>query len=197
MSCFRSAILSYSLARVYPCCCRLTSRPPPLVAAQAPFPGRSPSKRGVGLSFGPDITKAFLELNNLEMLVRSHEVKEEGYLLEHDGKCCTVFSAPNYCDQMGNKARRRPRVATRVSPPACRAAPPQRALTRARSRAHARAALAPAIPPSAWPLRRSAGYVRRRALCAVPRPPRRLPDARRALRPLLSVRGRSSISTRR
>ena len=27
----------------------------------------------------------------------------EGFLVEHDGKCITVFSAPNYCDQMGNK----------------------------------------------------------------------------------------------
>jgi hypothetical protein len=35
---------------------------------------RSPSKRGVGLSFGPDVTKRFLELNNLDMVVRSHEV---------------------------------------------------------------------------------------------------------------------------
>lgn len=35
--------------------------------------------------------------------MRSHEVKDEGYLVEHDGKCITVFSAPNYCDQMGNK----------------------------------------------------------------------------------------------
>ena len=36
-------------------------------------------------------------------MVRSHEVKDEGYLVEHDEKCITVFSAPNYCDQMGNK----------------------------------------------------------------------------------------------
>jgi serine/threonine-protein phosphatase 5 len=68
-----------------------------------PFPGRGPSKRGVGLSFGPDVTKAFLEDNNLEMIVRSHEVRDEGYLVEHDGKLVTIFSAPNYCDQMGNK----------------------------------------------------------------------------------------------
>ena len=68
-----------------------------------PFQGRGPSKRGVGLSFGPDITAAFLENNGLDLLVRSHEVKDEGYLVEHDGKCITVFSAPNYCDQMGNK----------------------------------------------------------------------------------------------
>lgn len=68
-----------------------------------PFPGRSPSKRGVGFSFGPDITEAFLNRNNLSLLVRSHEVKEEGYLVEHGGKTITVFSAPNYCDTMGNK----------------------------------------------------------------------------------------------
>eukprot|EP00977_Amphora_coffeiformis_P013573 scaffold3586_cov164-Amphora_coffeaeformis.AAC.24 len=69
-----------------------------------PFPGKSPSKRGVGFSFGPDITKAFLERNHLNLLVRSHEVKEEGYLVEHEGKTITVFSAPNYCDSMGNKS---------------------------------------------------------------------------------------------
>lgn len=68
-----------------------------------PFPGKSPSKRGVGFAFGPDITAKFLDYNNLSLLVRSHEVKEEGYLVEHGGKTITVFSAPNYCDTMGNK----------------------------------------------------------------------------------------------
>lgn len=65
--------------------------------------GRSPSKRGVGVSFGPDVTKKFLEKNNLDYIIRSHEVKNDGYEVAHDGKCITVFSAPNYCDQMGNK----------------------------------------------------------------------------------------------
>ncbi|KQK03219.1 serine/threonine-protein phosphatase 5 [Brachypodium distachyon] len=65
--------------------------------------GRGPSKRGVGLSFGADVTKRFLEDNNLDLVVRSHEVKDEGYEIVHDGKLITVFSAPNYCDQMGNK----------------------------------------------------------------------------------------------
>eukprot|EP00899_Mesostigma_viride_P006511 jgi/Mesvir1/15861/Mv03407-RA.1 len=69
----------------------------------APMLGRSPSKRGVGVAFGPDVTNNFLKTNNLELVVRSHEVKEEGYEVEHGGKCITVFSAPNYCDQMGNK----------------------------------------------------------------------------------------------
>lgn len=30
-----------------------------------PYPGRGPSKRGVGLSFGVDVTKRFLQENNL------------------------------------------------------------------------------------------------------------------------------------
>jgi serine/threonine-protein phosphatase 5 len=74
-----------------------------LWADPQPMPGRSPSKRGVGFAFGPDITQNFLEHNGLSLVVRSHEVKDEGYVVEHDGKCITIFSAPNYCDSMGNK----------------------------------------------------------------------------------------------
>lgn len=58
--------------------------------------GRSVSKRGVSCQFGPDVTERFLEQNKLEIIVRSHEVKGEGYEVTHSGKCITVFSAPNY-----------------------------------------------------------------------------------------------------
>ncbi|KAL3142834.1 hypothetical protein ABBQ38_003127 [Trebouxia sp. C0009 RCD-2024] len=68
-----------------------------------PSEGRGPSQRGVGVGFGPDVTRNFLEDNQLDLLVRSHEVKDDGYEIAHDGNCITVFSAPNYCDQMGNK----------------------------------------------------------------------------------------------
>lgn len=64
--------------------------------------GRAASKRGVGIQFGPDVTKQFCQQNKLDYIVRSHEVKALGYVEEHDGKCITVFSAPNYCDTMGN-----------------------------------------------------------------------------------------------
>uniref|UniRef100_A0A8D0F835 Serine/threonine-protein phosphatase n=1 Tax=Strix occidentalis caurina TaxID=311401 RepID=A0A8D0F835_STROC len=64
---------------------------------------RNRHKRGVSCQFGPDVTKSFLERNRLDYIIRSHEVKPEGYEVAHDGKCVTVFSAPNYCDQMGNK----------------------------------------------------------------------------------------------
>jgi len=68
-----------------------------------PQPGLAPSKRGVGCQFGPDVTENFLKLNKLDYIIRSHEVKPEGYEVLHDGKCITVFSAPNYCDSIGNK----------------------------------------------------------------------------------------------
>jgi serine/threonine-protein phosphatase 5 len=67
-----------------------------------PQNGRSESKRGVGkyqklvrfsnleiflsgLQFGPDVTERFLKVNNLEYVVRSHEVKQEGYEVAHNG----------------------------------------------------------------------------------------------------------------
>lgn len=73
----------------------------PAVTQSLPFPcssqnGRSVSKRGVSCQFGPDVTKAFLEENQLDYIIRSHEVKNEGYEVAHGGRCVTVFSAPNY-----------------------------------------------------------------------------------------------------
>jgi serine/threonine-protein phosphatase 5 len=68
-----------------------------------PGKGRNPSKRGVGVAFGRDVTENFLKTNGLKLVIRSHEMKEDGYEIEHGGKLVTVFSAPNYCDQMGNK----------------------------------------------------------------------------------------------
>ncbi|KZT71003.1 Metallo-dependent phosphatase, partial [Daedalea quercina L-15889] len=67
------------------------------------MPGRGPSKRGVGIAFGPDVTKRWCTLNGVTGVIRSHEVRQDGYAIEHDGLCTTVFSAPNYVDQGGNK----------------------------------------------------------------------------------------------
>lgn len=57
-----------------------------------PTPGRGRSKRGVGLQFGPDVTKRFCENNGLEAIIRSHEVRMDGYDVEHDGRCITGTS---------------------------------------------------------------------------------------------------------
>lgn len=53
------------------------------------MPGRGPSKRGVGLQFGPDVTRRFCDANGLKAIIRSHEVRMEGYEVEHDGRCIT------------------------------------------------------------------------------------------------------------
>ena len=65
--------------------------------------GWKPSDRGAGVYFGEDVTEKFLNENNLTLLIRSHEVKMEGYEIQHSGKTITIFSAPNYNDMTGNK----------------------------------------------------------------------------------------------
>ncbi|TDL26240.1 protein phosphatase 5 [Rickenella mellea] len=67
------------------------------------MPGRGPSKRGVGIAFGPDVTRKWCVANKVTGIFRSHEVRQDGYAVEHEGLCTTVFSAPNYVDQAGNK----------------------------------------------------------------------------------------------
>jgi len=64
--------------------------------------GRGMSKRGTSMQFGPDVTEQFCKQNGLDYIIRSHEVKEKGWERAHNGKCWTIFSAPNYCDQRGN-----------------------------------------------------------------------------------------------
>ena len=58
--------------------------------------GISRSHRGEGILWGPDVTEAFLARNNLKMIIRSHVWEPTGYKIDHDGKCVTIFSAPNY-----------------------------------------------------------------------------------------------------
>lgn len=66
--------------------------------------GKFPSKRGAGIQFGVDVTAAFLRQNNLKMMIRSHQCPEDnhGYFVNHQGLCLTVFSASNYCGEVGN-----------------------------------------------------------------------------------------------
>lgn len=64
--------------------------------------GRAPSKRGIGIQFGPDVTERFCLRNKIRKVLRSHEVRMNGVEEEHNGRLITVFSAPNYCDATGN-----------------------------------------------------------------------------------------------
>jgi hypothetical protein len=58
----------------------------------------------VCITFGPDVTRRFCEINRLRMIVRSHEVPRSmsGVAVQHDGRLITVFSASNYCGRIGN-----------------------------------------------------------------------------------------------
>ena len=52
--------------------------------------------RGCGKFYGPDITKKFLQKNNLEKIIRAHECEPFGYKWWHDDRVLTIFSASNY-----------------------------------------------------------------------------------------------------
>lgn len=54
------------------------------------------TQRGLGMLFGPDATEFFCQQYGLSCIIRSHEVRKEGYSNDH-AKLHTVFSASNYC----------------------------------------------------------------------------------------------------
>jgi Ca2+-binding EF-hand superfamily protein/diadenosine tetraphosphatase ApaH/serine/threonine PP2A family protein phosphatase len=63
----------------------------------------APSDRGAGVFFGADVTERFCALNNVALVVRSHECVPDGYQYMHDDRLVTVFSASKYCGRSTNK----------------------------------------------------------------------------------------------
>jgi len=60
--------------------------------------------RGVSYTFGPDITKRFCAMHDLDLICRAHQVVEDGYEFQAERKLVTIFSAPNYCGEFDNGA---------------------------------------------------------------------------------------------
>ena len=64
--------------------------------------GWAENDRGVSFTFGADVVSKFLERNDLDLIVRAHQVVEDGYEFFGDRTLVTVFSAPNYCGEFDN-----------------------------------------------------------------------------------------------
>jgi len=62
------------------------------------------NERGISVTFSSNVVKAFLEKNDLDLVVRGHQVVEEGYEFFADQTLVTVFSAPNYMGEFDNNA---------------------------------------------------------------------------------------------
>lgn len=65
----------------------------------------SPSDRGVSYVFGKEALESFRKQNDIELIIRGHQVVEDGYEFFPDSKSrqlVTLFSAPKYCGEFDN-----------------------------------------------------------------------------------------------
>eukprot|EP01135_Chromosphaera_perkinsii_P012252 Nk52_evm23s2622 gene=Nk52_evmTU23s2622 len=63
---------------------------------------RANDHRGGGVYFGEDVTRGFLDENKLELIVRSHECKKDGFEWQHQNKVVTIFSVADYYGEGSN-----------------------------------------------------------------------------------------------
>jgi len=64
--------------------------------------GWAENDRGVSYTFGADVVSKFLQKHDLDLIVRAHQVVEEGYEFFAEQQMVTIFSAPNYCGEFDN-----------------------------------------------------------------------------------------------
>lgn len=64
--------------------------------------GWGENERGVSCTFGEDVVQSALELFDIDLICRAHQVVQEGYNFFAARQLITVFSAPNYCGEFDN-----------------------------------------------------------------------------------------------
>ncbi|OON19032.1 Ser/Thr phosphatase family protein, partial [Opisthorchis viverrini] len=64
--------------------------------------GFAPNERGVSYVFSPEVVDRFLTRFGLDLMVRAHQVVEDGYEFFANRSFVTIFSAPNYCGEFDN-----------------------------------------------------------------------------------------------
>ena len=109
-------IFSVARACVHPIRVHALSLPPPLPPhlcagmlcdllwsdPEADISGWAENDRGVSYTFGADVVSKFLQKHDYDLIVRAHQVVEDGYEFFADRQLVTLFSAPNYCGEFDN-----------------------------------------------------------------------------------------------
>ena len=60
--------------------------------------------RGISYVFGEKVVKDFNSKNDIDLIIRAHQVVDDGYEFFADRQLITIFSAPNYCGEFDNAA---------------------------------------------------------------------------------------------
>lgn len=60
--------------------------------------------RGCSYTFNEKASDDFMKKLNIELVIRAHQVVDNGFQFFNDKKVVTIFSAPNYCGDLGNTA---------------------------------------------------------------------------------------------
>ncbi|KAH0573380.1 Serine/threonine-protein phosphatase [Spironucleus salmonicida] len=64
--------------------------------------GFQENDRGVSFTFGQDVVMKFLKKFDYDLIVRAHQVIQDGYEFFAKRRLVTIFSAPNYCGEYDN-----------------------------------------------------------------------------------------------